>query len=161
MNLFDITKGYDFYEDKDVRRGLRLRIDKDVDPFVKSECKKFCKWMRQYYFFPIRVSLYVKSSPCVKASDGELVSATFLGPFHKMQEPYIRVSAGDYYEMSGELGVESAAFTILRSIAHEIVHYYQWINDLEQSVRVEEWQASYYSTRMVNGYIWDRQNKPQ
>lgn len=155
MNLFNITKGIDFYKDKGVREGLRLRMDKDVDPYVKIECKKFCKWLRCHYCFPIRISVYIKSSFYVKALDGDFVSATFLGPFDKMLEPYIRISAGDYYKMLNESSSKNAALSILHSIAHEIVHYYQWINDLELSSRIEEWQASFYATKIIDKYMRD------
>jgi hypothetical protein len=62
----------------------------------------------------------------------ELVSATFLAPYDKNLEPYIRVSStGDYLEMLDERGQDNALAVILGSIAHELGHYYQWVDDKE------------------------------
>jgi hypothetical protein len=59
------------------------------------------------------------------------VSATFFAPFDKCVEPYIRVATGDYLELLEKNGQDNALAAFLGSIAHEMGHYYQWIDDLE------------------------------
>ncbi len=78
---------------------MRLRCDKNIDPEVRRACIEFCKWLRSKYEFPMRVPIYLKDSVAIKAMDGEMVSATFLRPYDKYQEPYIRVAVGDYQKL--------------------------------------------------------------
>ena len=56
----------------------------------------FAKWLPLYLEFPIRVVVYVNKAYQIKTQDGkEMVNATFLGPYSKDEEPYIRVATGD------------------------------------------------------------------
>ncbi|WP_218163157.1 hypothetical protein [Paenibacillus sp. BC26] len=61
----------------------------------------------------------------------ELVSATFFAPYDKYEEPYIRIATGDYLELVDGRGQDNALASILGSIAHELGHYYQWLDDQE------------------------------
>ena len=138
------------YNSFNCRTGLRLIIDKNVDPEVKRACKEFCQWLRSEYYFPVRVPLYIKATDHIKALDGELVSATFFFPLNKNDEPYARVSTGDYQKLYEKQGKDNALAAILGSIAHELTHYFQWINGIELTEIGEERQAKAYS-----GYILD------
>ena len=42
------------------RSGLRLRFDKGTDDEVRRACKEFAVVLRKEYFFPLRVTVYVK-----------------------------------------------------------------------------------------------------
>lgn len=66
-----------WYGTANIRRGLRLRCDEDIEPEVRRACKEFCSWIRENYEFPMRVPIYLKNAMKIKAIDGELVSATF------------------------------------------------------------------------------------
>ncbi|MEH7334809.1 hypothetical protein V7161_19390, partial [Neobacillus drentensis] len=61
----------------------------------------------------------------------ELVSATFFAPFDKCVEPYIRVATSDYLELLEKNGKDNALAAILGSVAHELGHYYQLVDNLE------------------------------
>lgn len=85
--------------------------------------------------------------------DGEMVSATFFGPYDKMKEPYIRVSTGDFGEIKARNGRDNAVFAVLHSVAHELTHYFQWVNGLELTAIGEERQAAYYADIIIDEYM--------
>jgi len=135
------------------RAGLRVRCDKDVHSRVKQACKNFALWLRLNMEFPIRVVVYIKKDYHIKTYQSkELVSATFLGPDDKNLEPYIRVASGDYEELTSERGEENAIYAILTSMAHEIIHYRQWIDDRELSEDEEEEEAEEEGEKLVDRY---------
>lgn len=43
-------------------------------------------------------------------------------------------------------------FEIFGNIAHELTHYYQWINGLQYTEVGEERQAKRYATKIVENY---------
>jgi hypothetical protein len=56
------------------------------------------------------------------------VSASCFAPWSKKYEPYIRIATGDYREYRAERGNRDDALAgYLVSLAHEVVHYRQWI----------------------------------
>ncbi len=134
------------------RSGLRLRFDKAVDADVKCACKEFCIWLRKNYAFPIRIPVYIKHKEFIKACDGECVSATFFGPYNYNEEPYIRVAVGDYPVDVQIYGKDNALAFILHSIAHELTHYFQWINKIQLPEDKEETQACKLATIIVHKY---------
>lgn len=140
------------------RSGLRLRFDKGVDKEVKRACIEFCKWLRTQYFFPKRVPIYFKSSEFIYSQAHEKVSATFLGPYDKKLEPYIRISTGDYLKMEKKWGKDNALAAILGSIAHELSHYFQWLKDINFPSAKEERQALYYKRKIIEKYAEIREH---
>jgi len=160
MHVWTITnweKRCDFH-DGTLRKGLRLRFDKEVDPEVKRACKEFCAWLRKNYFFPKRVVIYFKRQAFIQAFDGELVSATFLAPTEYYEEPYIRIATGDYQELLAKNGKDNALASILGSIAHELTHYFQWINALTLTPLGEERQAKAYVDFLLDEYKETREH---
>lgn len=112
------------------RKGLRIRCDIGVHPEVRGACIGFTKWLRKEFEFPIRVVVYLKKDFQIKSqADKELVSVTFFGPYDKNEEPYIRIATGDYIELLDKNGPDNALWAILGTFAHEIGHYYQWLDD--------------------------------
>jgi len=140
------------------RTGVRLKFDKEVDPEVKRACKEFLAWIRTEYYFPIRVPIYVKASEKIRAKDGDMVYGTFFGPDDKNVEPYVRISAGDYVERLKKRGKDRALTGILLSIAHELTHYFQWINDIQLTPIGEERQATMYARYIVDEYAETREH---
>lgn len=139
------------------RAGLRCRIDREVDPWLRRACLDFCQWLRREYLFPVRVRVYIKSDSRIRAKDGERVCGTFWWPFDIREEPYVRIAAGDFAELCRKKGEEEAVREILLCIAHELTHYYQWLNDLKLTERGEERQASMQSKLVVSAYLSQRQ----
>lgn len=139
-----------------VRTGVRLRCDKNIDFEIKRSCKEFLAWLRRLYIFPIRVPIYIKESPYIKTSDGDKVSGVFFEPYDYRIEPYIRIAAGDYLSMKSEHGEDNALASILHSIAHELTHYFQWINGVELTEIGLERQAVRYADFIIDEYAKNR-----
>lgn len=152
MHLWQLSKWKSFYSDIDCREGLRLRFDKDVDEKLRQVIINFTKWIRNEFDFPIRVVAYIKASEYIRAKDGEMVSATFSWLVDRTLEPYIRVAVGDYQKNTQKWGDDEAIDATLRSLAHEISHYYQWLNDLKLTPIGEERQATSYAYAIVEEY---------
>ncbi|MGU3396812.1 hypothetical protein [Priestia aryabhattai] len=131
------------------RTGLRLRSEPSVDPEVRKACISFCKWLRTQMEFPIRVVLYLKKDVQIKnRTTKELVTATFFAPYEKDVEPYIRIATGDYKDLIRERGKIDALYAMLDSIAHELCHYQQWLEDKE----LEEGEAEEKGSQLVDEY---------
>lgn len=96
-------------------------------PEVRVAIIAFARWLRGQYEFPIRVPVYLLPGEQVKTCDGQLVSASFFGPYDRTVEPYIRIATGEYSRIEVEYGRDGAIGCHLMSLAHEIVHYRQWI----------------------------------
>lgn len=136
------------------RSGLRVRCEQGVNPKVRQSCLDFAKWLRLYLEFPIRVVVYLKRAYQIKTQDGkEMVSATFLGPYSKDEEPYIKVATGDFQELVSERGEDNAILAILNSIAHEIIHYRQWLENPDFDEEKAETEAEHESTKLVDEYL--------
>lgn len=134
------------------RSGLRFRIDAGVHPEVRRSCLEFGKWLRKEYRFPVRVPVYVRNVERLKCRDGDWAYGTFFWTNSFSQEPYIRIAAGDYLKLLQDWGRECALTAILKTITHEITHYYQWLNRVSLTDVSREKQASAYSRRILNLY---------
>ena len=158
-NLWLSNTWEDYFKIKPIRAGLRVKFDKGINYEVKMACKAFAKWLRRYYYFPIRVPIYFKNKKMLKSSVGKMCSATFFGPYNKNVEPYIRISVGDYNDMVRKRGKINAIYAILCSITHELSHYYQWIKAREgfddEEYNYSERQALYYSKAIASDYYND------
>lgn len=139
-------------EMKQVRSGLRIRY-LGIDDDVRMAILNFANWLRRQIKFPIRVVVYVKSDKQVKNIYGEFVYGTFFAPDDKSVEPYIRVATGDYFNLKEELGRDDALAAILHTLAHEVVHYEQW---LKEDNCFDERKANYRATRLVHKYAETR-----
>ena len=134
------------------RTGIRFRYDKTVNPEVKRACTQFAIWLRSEYHFPLRVRVYVKGTKTIRTKDGEDVVGSFFEPFSYCDEPYIRIATGDYEELASHSGKDNALATILASFAHELTHYYQWINNVPLTAIGRERQAGRYAEYIIDEY---------
>lgn len=140
--------------DSEVKRrtGIRFRYESSVDPEVKRACTQFARWLRAEYYFPLRVPVYVKGSKTVRTQDGETAVGSFFEPFSYYTEPYIKIATGDYDDLQSRNGKDNALATILATLAHELTHYYQWINDIQLTPKDREQQATRYSNYIIDEY---------
>lgn len=145
---------------KDVprRAGIYFRYDKKVSPRVKDACSQFAIWLRTQYSFPLRVIVYVKGTETFRAKDGERIVGSFFEPFSYLDEPYIKIATGDYDRLLHNLGEDNALASILLSLAHEITHYYQWINNIQLTPIGRERQASRYANYVIDEYASTREH---
>ena len=138
--------------------GLRVRVQNGVDPAVRGACLDFARWLRTEFPFPLRLNVYIKRDYRIRAMDGDMVVGTIWQPDNLSEYPYIRLAAGDYTELVEARGDDEAMWAILRSFAHEIVHYFQHINGVQLTLRGEEIQASRgaeYILEMYDAYLND------
>ncbi len=110
------------------RTGLRIRGERG-HPVVREALKRFARWLRLEYDFPIRVPVYLNQHHRFLTIEGENVTASFFAPDDSSTEPYIRIATGDYNELVAECGRNDALASYICSFAHEIIHYQQWITD--------------------------------
>lgn len=94
----------------------------------------------------------------IRAKNGENVVGSFFEPFSYLDEPYIRIATGDYYELTDIIGEDNALASILLTLAHELTHYYQWINSIQLTPRGREWQASRYANYILDEYALTREH---
>ena len=140
------------------RNSLRLRFEKDINLEVRRACTQFARWLRREFYFPIRVTIYFKNNPIIIARDGQHVSATFLRPSSKDDEPYIKIATGDYQELFIKWGKDNALAAILGTISHELTHYFQWLNNINLTEIGEERQAINYGYKIVYEYSQTREH---
>lgn len=133
------------------RTGLRICSEQQVDLRLKKAFVDFAKWLRKEYNFPIRIPVYIKKDKYIKSSNGELVSALFFGPYDKNEEPYIKIATGDFQELIHECGERNAILNTLKSLAHELQHYYQWYDNTEY----DEEEAEDGADELIYEYIDD------
>ena len=137
------------------RTGLRMRYDKEVDPEVKAAFQELVDWIRARFYFPVRVTVYIKASEHVTASDGDLcVSVSFL-PYSYLDEPHSKIATGDYDELVSKRGILQAKIAILLPLFFELTHYYQWVNDEKLTSIGEKRQASRYAQDLMEEYLDD------
>ena len=155
MNPWKSKRYTKIYANSDVRTGISLRFEKGVHEDIKSLFKDFTKWLRINFYFPIRVAIYVKESETVTLISGNIAWGSFRY-FDTFDEPYIRIPTGNYLDQSEYAGKKEAAYAILSSLVHELTHYFQWVNQFEQTDRGSEWQANYYRYRIIDLYLNDK-----
>lgn len=148
----DNWKKYITQNDDTAKKGLRMHIEKAVDDSVREVCLLFAGWLRKEFEFPVRLNVYVKSDYRIKAKDGDMVVGTMWRPEDDNSYPYIRLATGDYNELVDERGETQAMWSILATFAHELTHYYQYINHLPLTLRGEERQAAAYTNRILEAY---------
>ena len=158
MRKLWVCENWNDFLDSNCRKGVRQRFDKEVDKEVRRACKEYISWLRMQYDFPMRVPIYFKASKYVTTSKGEKCSAIFFGPYDKTLEPNIKIAVGDYPDLLEKYGKDTALAAILRSITHELSHYFQWIKgDFDGSAKVER-QAKYYALEIVYDYAETREH---
>jgi len=108
------------------RRGLRI-VGRRGHQEVRDALVRFAPFLRLRFAFPIRVPAYLSSRHWLRTIEGEIASASFFAPFDLTVEPYIRIATGLYESEKAEIGRDNALAGYLCSLAHEVLHYQQWI----------------------------------
>ena len=107
-------------------KGLRIRGQRG-HPEVRAALIRFAIWLRRHREFPTLLPVYLISGDQVRTSEGKLCSASFFAPDSKLDAPYARIATGDYPRLRRSRGRDSALAAFLHSLAHELVHYDQWL----------------------------------
>lgn len=101
-------------------------------PEVREAYIRFAIWLRENYVFPMRLPVYLGPRRHHRlVTTGTLSHASFFAPWDPAVEPYIRIATGDYPDEEERVGRDNALAGFLCSLAHEVVHYQQWIRGQE------------------------------
>ena len=138
------------------RTGLRLRAARGR-PEVQAVVRPFVRWLRERYEFPVRVPVYLSPAPQVRTVHGDWCSASFFAPWDRRVEPYIRLATGEYPTLRRRWGRSRAAVSHLISLAHEVLHYEQWVRGRPLSERCLPERAS----QVVRQYLGGQQPNPR
>ena len=130
-DIWECDSWKEYYLNKCIRKGIRLDFERDVNEDVKKTIKDAIAWLRTQYEFPIRIRIYVKKAPLIRAKDGEMIPDLFFWPSNRCDEPYIKIATGDYNDLLQKMNSDDALSTILFALFRELTHYYQWINELD------------------------------
>ena len=71
-------------------------------------------------------------------------------------EPYMLLAAGNYNDLCKKRGKDDALAAILFVMAHELTHYFQWINSLKLTPIGQERQATKYAGYLLDEYAETR-----
>lgn len=131
-----------------MRSGIRIRGARG-HPEVRRALIRYAKWLRKRYVFPIRVPVYLFPSSTVITQAGEhVVSASFVAPWDRAEEPFIRLATGDYPSLKRSVGRDDALAAFITSMSHEVIHYFQWT----KSDRMTERGVSAKAVLMLREY---------
>lgn len=160
MHIWTIEKWKKVIPRERVLPANRIRVyaDRNVDPEVVAACRRFVEWAKGEYVFPLEVRIHLKGQDRIKAMDGDDAVGTFYEPPEYDQPSHIRIAAGDYGELVDSIGRDNALCTILTVLAHEMTHYFQWINDLPLTERGRERQATQYAHWLLSEYAQTREH---
>jgi hypothetical protein len=89
--------------------------------------KKFARWLRCHYEFPVPIYIFLSPRDKLKTRGSQTVSAFFFFHVTNGDKPFIKISTGDYPELKRSEGRNNALGSILNSVAHEVIHYHQWL----------------------------------
>jgi hypothetical protein len=133
-------------EIKENSQDLQIIFSPGLGDYLKETCLEFANWVRNKIDFPIPLKIYMKNVYKIKNSiTNEYVYATFWAPKSKNDEPYIRIAA----RISDGSEKFDSVFSILSTFAHELIHYYQWVNDK----KLYENEAKKKGAELVEEYV--------
>ena len=135
---------------------IQLHCDKNTNEDLKLACRHFIQWVKKKYYFPIPLCINLKKQALLKTRDGGTAVGTFFELTDDSVLPHIRIATGDYPDLLDSLGRDDAIATILIVIAHEMTHYFQWINALPLTERGRERQAAQYARFILDEYSQTR-----
>ncbi len=119
--------------------------------------RPFVRWLRRQYPFPVRVPVYLSPAPQVVTVHGDRRSASFFAPWDRNVEPYIRVATGEFPSLRRRWGRNRAAVSHLISLAHEVLHYEQWV----RGQRLSERGIAQKASAVVGRYLCGQQPNPR
>jgi hypothetical protein len=109
------------------KSGLRIRGQRG-HPLVRIALIRFAWYLRTRFEFPVRVPVYLSPHDTLTMMDGGQAVATFFAPWLPDVEPYIRLATGDFASLRKQRSCLDHTLSLyLQCLAHEVIHYKQWI----------------------------------
>ena len=110
----------------DNRKGLRIRGGRG-NPGQRRALIRFSRWLRTEFEFPICVPVYLfPSDHIITKMDWKSCERVILLPYRRDAAAY-RIATGDYGRLKREQRRDDVLAAFICSLAHEIVHYQQWV----------------------------------
>jgi hypothetical protein len=137
------------YKKTSPKKGIIIK-NNSVNSEIIKECVEFAKWYQKriQHSIPVVVSLENAEYVITKKTK-EKVSAIFWGPYDKNESAKIIIATGEYDYLVKKYGKFNALKAILGSLAHELIHYQQWI----ENRKANEQEARNKGKELVFQYI--------
>ena len=110
--------------------GLCIRGHRG-NPKVRASFIRFARWLRRRQSFPTLLPVYLVGGDQLRTIAGDKCTASFFGPHSRRNVPYIRIATGNFLSLEKESGRDGALAAFLTSLAHEIIHYQQWLRGMQ------------------------------
>lgn len=143
---------------KNCESGIVFIYDKKANKEVKRACVNLEKWLSKNIYFPVKLYVYIRNSIRVKTTKGESVVGRLSVPKNREHiengDVFDEIAIGDYKKLLNTKNKSVALADILDPIAHEIIHYFQWINNeiIGYLPYFKEKDAIKYSTKLLLEY---------
>ena len=131
-------------------KGISLHFEKGIEPEFRKLCIQFVNWLRKRYCFPVHMNIYIKDCEKIRLLGGQMAYGGFR--YFENRSPYIRIPARIESDVRIEYEDIEIYYLILSSLVHELTHYYQWVEGLDQTDDVSERQANYYRFRIIEQF---------
>jgi len=118
---------------------------------AKEPIKRFTKWLRKNYDFPVQLSVNLLPGETFTTMEGKQVVGSFRW-FEDGRNPYIRLATGDYLDLCEELGKEDAALSVLETYARQFIRYQNWC----KNGKCTDHGVNKKSKTMIENYIKER-----
>lgn len=144
MNLWENKRYKEIYRNTNNNGGIKL-INKNVSNDLELQIKDFCLWLEKKYEFPVRINLTINKNKLVKMSNGNKVYGLFKY-YGTHDDIDIIIPTGGYPKLWD-------TYDLLGSLIHELTHYMQWINQIDQTDAESEKESNYYRFRILDEYL--------
>lgn len=130
--------------------GLSLFFEKGIEADLRREYIHLVRWLRKRYVFPVHINIYILNQEKVKLLSGVLSYGSFR--WFPKRNPRIKIPSLINYDSYDNCTKGEIYDNVLSSLIHELTHYYQWIEKLEQDDYASENQADYYRYKILDKY---------
>ena len=104
-------------------------------------------------------SVHVQDDAATRPRDEKNMAVRIDEKVHNKEDVLaLGIAAGDYDDLCRKWGRDNALAAILNTIAHELTHYFQWINSLQLTPIGEERQAARYAGYILDEYAETREH---
>lgn len=126
--------------------GIRIKYDNEINLELICEYKEFIKWLRNKYYFPIRINVFFYDVYKFKSKkDGH----TYYGVFFEGENNKKKI-----YPQIHLAAKTNKVEDVLFGLIHELSHYFQWFfyEDNKRSDRSLEIEANKYAKYILFRY---------
>lgn len=115
---------------KNIESGIVFIYDNNINKDIKRAFANFEKWLSKNLYFPVKLYIYIRNTKHVQTTKGESVVGRLFAPGDAGHErAFAEIAVGDYKELLNKEKKTVLLAEMMDPIAHEIVHYFQWINN--------------------------------